>query len=106
MKQKTIKEFINSYEEFYFIKEVKENTKLEMNQYFILVVMDYNYPDNNSPHVKAIDAYTEKGFVGIEKSSGENNYYISKDFEKRKSYRGRTCIVRVKNKNHCIDLTI
>ena len=103
MKNLTYKEFIAEFYPFMeYVHIATRQIELEEDEYFALLVIDSNYPVNNSPHVKALSFPDYKGIVGIEKSSGENNYYISKSHYNRKaSYRGDTIIVKILDISKC-----
>jgi len=50
-----------------------------------------------TPHTLAIEPYSHRYLVGIEKTSGQNGYYISKGYCKRKNLlRGSTHIIKIK----------
>lgn len=58
------------------------------------MVTDSVYKD--SPHIIGVDLYDGVGLVGIEKTSGENGWYISKTYHKRDGLgRGESLIVSV-----------
>ncbi len=99
-KTTTYKQVTEETTPFLFVRiaENKHLEKLKKDEYFATMVTDYaNY---DSPHIKGIDIYDHNGLVGIEKTSGENGFYISKDYNKRNSYhRGKTVIVSVSKEN-------
>ena len=80
-----------------FVEIVKEKRELKENEYYALVVTDNNN-GLSSPHVRGIEPTIHEYIVGIEKSSGVGNWYISKEFNKRKNtLRGFTIVVEVYN---------
>ncbi len=69
-------------------------TSLGENQYFALLVTD----DRETPYTIAEQQDTH--IVGIEKSSGENGWYISKSYNKRRtSTRGVSVIIEIQPEN-------
>lgn len=107
MKHISIENFINeTYDFFKFVEIAKKPVEQKEDEYYVLLVIDPDYPRNKSPHVKAISFPEGKAIVGIEKSSGEYNFYIDKNFYKRKNgMRGITVSVKVLVKSKCCNLT-
>ena len=69
----------------------KHLEKLKKNEYFTVMVEDS--PRSDSPHIKGIEASHHTGLVGIEKTSGENGFYIAKNYFRRDG-RGRgACLI-------------
>ena len=78
----------------------KHLEQLEKDEYFAVMVEDS--PSSDSPYIKGIEAYYHRGLVGIEKTSGENGFYISKNYSKRDGRgRGQTLVVEVKDLSKC-----
>lgn len=69
----------------------KHLEKLNPDEYFAIMVEDNPYSKN--PHIKGIEATTHRGLVGIEKTSGENGYYISKNYHSRSDWRRGTTVI-------------
>lgn len=99
MKTTTYKKVTEENGMMQFVKLAVKPETLSENQFYALMVEDDNYPRNNSPHVKGIEAYYHRALVGIEKTTRKNEnegVYISKEFNKRKNLlRGSTIIVEV-----------
>jgi hypothetical protein len=73
----------------------KHLEKLSENQYFAVMVTDSVSSD--SPHIRGVEAFDHCGLVGIEKTSGETGWYISKNYAKRDGKgRGTSLIIEVK----------
>lgn len=86
----------NMYPFMQFVSMGERHMKLEDDEYFALMVIDYDYPRNRSPHVIGIDVYSHVGLVGIEGTSKPQRPYISKNYSSRRdSYRGKTVIVKI-----------
>jgi hypothetical protein len=60
---------------------------LPENQYFALLVTSDRY----TPHTIAIQQDTH--IVGIEKTSGKNGFYVSKNYFKRKTSERGVCVI-------------
>lgn len=89
-----------------FIEIATDRRELKDNEYYALVVVEDDYKiAHKSPYVRGIEPYIHKFIVGIEKCSGICNWYISKDFSKRKNIsRGVTIIVEVNDTSNFLIL--
>ncbi len=98
MKTITLKQLCNEIN-INFIEIANDKRELKNNEYYALVVVEVDYNKaQKSPYVRGIEPYIHKFIVGIEKCSGVCNWYISKDYAKRKNLsRGITIIVEVDN---------
>lgn len=101
---KNIKQLIESTTPMAFVEIVKEPRELNELEFYALMVTDNS--NRNSPYIKGFEPTTNDYLVGIEKTSGLNFGYISKNFNKRKNNsRGLTVIVKIylhELDNYCV----
>lgn len=94
----TYKELIESTVPCKYIAKAKEQRELLPNEYYCLMVEDSRW-GTESPHVRGVTP-GGKYLVGVEKTSGENGWYISKEFNKRGTAgRGSTHVIEVLPEN-------
>lgn len=88
------KQLIETTTPMAFVEIVKEPRELNELEFYALMVTDNSNRD--SPYIKGYEPTTVDYLVGIEKTSGLNGWYISKNYNARKnSSRGLTVIVKV-----------
>lgn len=93
-KFKNAEEAVNGTIPAKYICTANGSQQLTKNRYFALLVTD----DRETPYTIAEQQDTH--IVGIEKTSGDNGWYISKDYYKRKtSTRGVSVIIEIQPEN-------
>ena len=99
---KTFKDLVEQTRAMVFKEVIKEPKELLENEYYALMVTETEHRD--SPHIEGMHQGSIP-LVGVEKTSGENGWYVSKDFKKRKrSFRGITFICEVLDISKCCEL--
>jgi len=93
IKTQTYQQFIESNLPCQYVSTANGQVTLEEDEYYCLMVE----AQERTPHTLAIEPYSHRYLVGIEKTSGQNGYYISKGYCKRKNLlRGSTHIIKIK----------
>lgn len=99
---KNFKDLVEETGVMLFKEVTKEPKELLENEYYALMVTSTGHRD--SPYIRGMHQW-DIPLVGVEKTSGENGWYVSKKFTKRsKSFRGITFICEVLDLSKCCEL--